>query len=92
MAGPAQPGGDRGWAAARAWLTRLLPNPATLRITAIARNADGSEAGRAVVSGTALGLDGPGWLRVASDTGELAEHASRSRPARCSIRRRPPRS
>ncbi len=54
------------------WLTQVLPDPATVRLGAEARAADGSAAGWVEFTGDGLGLDGPGWLRVGADAGELA--------------------
>ena len=55
-----------------AWLTGLLPDPARVRLAAAAVEESGTTLATADLSAADLALDGPAWLRVAADTGELA--------------------
>ena len=54
------------------WLTGLLPDPATVRIGAAGLDESGATLATVDLTAADLALDGPAWLRVAADTGELA--------------------
>ncbi|GAB3061306.1 hypothetical protein GCM10027053_24480 [Intrasporangium mesophilum] len=61
-----------------AWLAGLLPDPSRVRFRATALDDAGSLVVAMDFSASELGLDAPGWLRVAADRGELAARAARA--------------
>ena len=61
-----------------AWLAGLLPDPARVHFRATALDAAGALVVSMDFTASELGLDAPGWLRVAADRGELAARVARA--------------
>jgi hypothetical protein len=61
-----------------AWLAGLLPDPRRVQLRAVALGDSGEVVGSLDLTAAELGLDAPGWLRVAADPGELAARVARA--------------
>jgi hypothetical protein len=61
-----------------AWLAGLMPDPRRVHFKAVAIDDSGAVVAALDMTAAELGLDAPGWLRVAADHGELVARVARS--------------